>query len=756
MKFLNGMWLEREDVRILKAKQTYEVIREGERLKLVVPTAVVQERAQTLNLPVLTVELFSPRQDVIGVRLSHFQGAVDRGPHHALTIEHPEVSIQETEDEVTFQSGETVARVQKGAPFHLSFESHGRLLTDTGDGLTGPAYITAGNGETYLREMLRLSVGETVYGLGERFTAFAKNGQSVDSWAADGGTCTEQAYKNVPLYLSSRGYGVFVNDPGRVSFEVGSEVVSRVQFSVPGETLEYLVIGGKDLHEVIGNYTALTGRPALPPAWSFGLWLSTSFTTSYDEQTVGQMVDGMAQREIPLRVFHYDCFWMQEFRWCDFHFDQRTFPEPKEMLARMKERGLKICVWINPYVGQLSSLFQEGKEHGYFLKKPNGDVWQWDLWQAGMACVDFTNPEAVRWYQDKLQRLIDLGVDCFKTDFGERIPTDVVYYDGSDPQRMHNYYTQLYNQAVFELLERNFGRGKAVLFARSGIAGGQQFPVHWGGDCSGSYESMAETLRGGLSLSMSGYSFWSHDIGGFENTATPDLYKRWCAFGLLSTHSRLHGSGSYRVPWNFDEEACDVLRFFTRLKCSLMPYLYAQACRAHETGVPVMRSMVMEHPEDPACAYLDRQYYLGDSLIVAPVLREDGIADFYLPAGRWTNLLDGEELEGERWYRRTYSYFQLGLFLRENAVLPVGAGTERPDYDYLDGITYRLAGLTDGTSCSFALYDQDGLEAGSVSVARAGRTVTATVEQAPGPWQVQVGHQTAAAAAGETSLTLTL
>ena len=239
-----------------------------------------------------------------------------------------------------------------------------------------------------------------------------------------------------------------------------------------------------------------------------------------------------------------------------------VFPDPEGMLARLKARGLRICVWINPYIAQRSALFDEGMAHGYLVKKPNGDIWQWDMWQAGMGLVDFTNPAASRWYTDKLRRLLKMGVDSFKTDFGERIPTDVVYHDGSDPQKMHNYYTQLYNQAVFELLEEERGQGEAAVFARAATAGGQQFPVHWGGDCTATFESMAESLRGGLSLALSGFGFWSHDIGGFEQTAAAEVYKRWCAFGLLSSHSRLHGSSSYRVPWLYDDEAVDVLAPF--------------------------------------------------------------------------------------------------------------------------------------------------------------------------------------------------
>ena len=287
-----------------------------------------------------------------------------------------------------------------------------------------------------------------------------KNGQAVDIWNADGGTSSEQAYKNVPFFLTNAGYGVFVNHPGRVSFEVASEAVSRVQFSVEGQAMQYFLIYGPSPKEILRKYTALTGRPPRLPAWSFGLWLSTSFTTYYDEATVSSFIDGMAERDLPLPVFHFDSFWMREFNWCDFEWDSRTFPDPRGMLARLKARGLRICVWINPYIAQRSPLFDEGKAKGYLLRRPGGDVWQWDRWQPGMAVVDFTNPEARDWYAAKLSALLDMGVDCFKSDFGERIPTDVAYFDGSDPERMHNYYAYLYNQHRLRAAPQAPGRGR--------------------------------------------------------------------------------------------------------------------------------------------------------------------------------------------------------------------------------------------------------------------------------------------------------
>jgi alpha-D-xyloside xylohydrolase len=449
------------------------------------------------------------------------------------------------------------------------------------------------------------------------------------------------------------------------------------------------------------------------------------------------MVQGMQERDIPLRVFHFDCFWMKEFNWCDFRWDARTFPDPPGMLKRLKERGLNICVWINPYIAQCSSLFEEGKQNGYLLRKPNGDVWQTDLWQAGMGIVDFTNPAARAWFGDKLRRLLEMGVDCFKTDFGERIPTDVVYFDASDPQRMHNYYSYLYNRTVFEVLQEKRGAGEAVVFARSATTGGQQFPVHWGGDSTATFESMAESLRGGLSLALSGFGFWSHDIGGFEQTASPAVYKRWCAFGLLSSHSRLHGSSSYRVPWNFDEEAVAVLRQFSKLKCRLMPYLFEAARQAHEKGTPVLRPMMLEFPGDPACEYLDQQYMLGKDLLVAPVFSENGFVTYYVPAGLWTNFLSGEQVQGPGWVKEQHGFMSLPLLVRPNTIIPVGAQDGRPDYDFVEGVQLQVFALEDGAQAVVNIPDLSGKTDATFTARREGKTITIQREMETGKqWQV--------------------
>jgi alpha-D-xyloside xylohydrolase len=699
--------------------------------------------------------------DVIGVRIEHHTGGVDRSPHFALAHEDADVKVTAPQDGfATFSSGGLTARVATTGAWDVQFLSGGRVLTSSSARSIG--VVRDRDGDAYVHEQLSLGVREHVYGLGERFGAFVKNGQTVDIWNEDGGTSSEQAYKNVPFFLSDRGYGVLVDDPGRVSFEIGSESVSRTQFSVPGSVLQYYVVGGPTPKDVLRRYTALTGRPARVPAWSYGLWLSTSFTTDYDEATVTSFVDGMAERDLPLSVFHFDCFWMRAFHWTDLVWDPATFPDPEGMLARLKAKGLKICVWINPYIAQRSRLFAEGKERGYLVRRADGSVWQWDMWQAGMGLVDFTNPDAVAWFTGHLRELLGQGVDCFKTDFGERIPTDVVYHDGSDPVGMHNYYTHLYNKAVFDLLVEERGEGEAVLFARSATVGGQQFPVHWGGDCESTFEAMAEELRGGLSLSSSGFGYWSHDIGGFEGTPDPAVFKRWVAFGLLSSHSRLHGSDSYRVPWAFDDEAVEVTRAFTHLKHRLLPYIAQLGEQAHAEGLPVMRPMVLEFPDDPGAATVDTQYMLGPDVLVAPVFSAEGDVDVYVPEGTWTSLLTGEQVTGPRWVRERHGFDSLPVYVRPGAVLPFGARTDRPDYEWADGVTLRVFEPADGVRTVTTVPALDGGEPTTFVVERSGDRLHVTARGARGPWGVRVEPSAggaaveAAAQGGEDELTLAL
>ncbi len=736
MKFSNGCWVQREGVECFSPAEVYETRRNNNSITFCAPTHKIIRRGDTLGGPNLTIKISAPAPEVLRVQTFHYMGVVDHGPNFEISLDDNAVlSVEETEDAYKLFSGSLNLSVNKqNAEMQFNRGNYKLTASNKRDkayvktAFKGLAYETD-NHDAYMREQLGLSVGELIYGLGERFTPFVKNGQSVDLWNEDGGTSTEISYKNIPFYLSNRGYGIFVNSSDKVSFEISSEMVKKVGFSVPGESLDYFIFNGPAMKDAISRYTDLTGKPALPAPWTFGLWLSTSFTTNYDEATVTSFVDGMAERDIPLSVFHFDCFWMKGFNWCDFKWDKEVFPDPSGMLKRLKEKGLKICVWINSYIAQESILFEEGMKNGYFVKRTNGDVWQWDMWQPGMALVDFTNPAACEWYASKLEELMDMGVDCFKTDFGERIPTkDVIYYNGADPVKMHNYYTYLYNKTVFGLVEKKRGKGNGVVFARSATAGGQKFPVHWGGDCWSDFESMSESLRGGLSLTMSGFGFWSHDIGGFEDTSTPDVYKRWVAFGLMSSHSRLHGSSSYRVPWAYDEEAVEVARFFTKLKASLMPYLYGNAVETNKTGIPTMRSMVLEFQDDPACQYLDKQYMLGGSLLIAPVLSEESMGEFYVPQGSWTNFLTGEKVAGGRWVREHHGYLSIPCLVRENSIIAVGAVDTKPEYDYAEDVTFKVYELTEGIAAKTQVYNTRAELELSISVLKEGNTITVSVQ----------------------------
>jgi alpha-D-xyloside xylohydrolase len=666
MKFTDGFWLVRDGYSMRHAThvQRAELLGEQGAISALIAPRVVENRGATLNIGTLDLRLDSPLDDVVRVRVAHHRGGKP-ALTYAITEHSPRVTLEGSEDSVSLTTGRVQARLSTSTSWKLSFEADGKVFAE--QGAKGLSIVDAPGGKRFLSSQISLKVGENVYGLGERFTSFIKNGQTVDIWNADGGTSSEQAYKNIPFYLTNEGYGVFVNHTGLVSFEVASEAVEKVQFSAETEDIEYFVIYGPTPKEILEKYTALTGRAPVLPEWSFGLWLSTSFVTNYDEGTVSQFIDEMSAQKIPLSVFHFDCFWMREYQWCDFQWDPRTFPDPEGMLARLKAKGLRISLWINPYIGQASPLFDEARVAGYLLKRADGSVWQWDLWQAGNSIVDFTNPAAREWFKSKLRPLLKMGVDCFKTDFGERIPTDVIYFDGSNPEQMHNLYTQIYNETVWEVLQELKG-DEAIVFARSAAPGGQKMPVHWGGDNTSTFESMAESLRGGLSLSLSGFGYWSHDIGGFEGTPNPAVFKRWIAFGLLSSHSRLHGNESVRVPWSIDEESVSVTRKFATLKSELLPYIMKVAAEeVHGRGTPLMRPMLVEFPEDRTTWFLDQQYMFGPDLLVAPVFTESGEVEFYLPAGKWKNYFTHEVINGGKWLKESHGFDSLPLYIREDS-----------------------------------------------------------------------------------------
>ncbi|KAK7204910.1 glycosyl hydrolases family 31-domain-containing protein [Myxozyma melibiosi] len=731
MKISHGCWHPAPDTIIDWAVEVLKTRVSEDELYAVTCSKPINFRGDTLNNPTLSHSITSPADDVLYLSSTHWksQTSTALGPHFELFPDgKPEstqpVNVSKTDESATFSKGPLSAELDiRSKSFNLDFYAKSAdkktLLTKLGwrsvgyvkQGTTAAHpklnYTEPNRGKRYVTYQLQLGVGEKIYGLGERFGPFVKNGQSIDMWNDDGGTGSELTYKNIPFFMSSRGYGIFIPSSSLISYEIQSERTTRLNIVIPGEQLSMYLIYGPSPKSILEKYTMLTGRPALPPKWTFGLWLSTSFTTEYDAKTVKGFLDGMDERDIPVSVFHYDCFWMKGFEWCDFEFDKDYFPDAASDIKSLKDRGMHVCVWINPYIAQESSIFDEGAAKGYFVKRGDGSVWQYDFWQAGMGFVDFTNPDAWNWYQEKLAKLIDLGVDSFKTDFGERIPTgDAVYFDGSDPEKMHNYYPFLYNKATFEVVERKLGKNEAAVFARSATAGVQRFPVHWGGDPYSTFEAMAETLRGGLSLALSGFGYWAHDIGGFEGNPDPALYKRWIAFGLMSSHSRLHGSNSYRVPWLIDStgEADKVLAKFVKFKHTNMPYLFSQARIAHQKGTPMLRATFLEFPDDPSSWTVDTQYFLGSEILVAPVFTGEGEVQYYIPEteGKWYGLFDGKMRSSGKFVNEVHDFFSIPALLRPAGAIVRGSVDDKVDYDWASNFTLLVnaSGKVEGKTVS--------------------------------------------------------
>ena len=717
MRFTEGMWRLPEGIQIDWMGHVESIIHSKKNEVKLLLSRPQRNRGDVLNTPAFTATISSPANGIIAAKFDHWTGVDDGGPHFELFPSQPKLQIERKQGQNLHVTSDNLTLDVDISPNNLSFayaatgadgESTKRLtghsfrsiglVSDSNAPVYQPSDGLYAQKEHYMLLELDLSVHEKIYGLGERFGPFVKNGQEVVVWQEDGGTSSNLGYKNIPFYMSSRGYGVFINHSGKVMLEIQSERTTRVNIAVQGEELEYMIVAGNNPKDVLSRYTALTGRPSLPPAWSYGLWLTTSFTTSYDEETVTGFLEGFKERNIPLTTFHFDSFWMRSFQWCDFQFDDENFTDATGYLKRLKDRGMKLCVWMNPYIGQASPLFEEGKKNGYFIMRantPRPTVWQTNNWVAGMAIVDFTNPQACEWYASHLKRLMNMGIDAFKTDFGERIPyspAQVKYHDNSDPVRMHNFYSFLYNKCVSEAMQ---SAGKdTCLFARSATAGSQRFPVHWGGDCESTFEAMAETLRGGLSLALSGFAFWAHDIGGFEGKPPPALYKRWVQFGLLSSHSRLHGSSSYRVPWIYEEDGEDekcstVLRDYVKLKLSLMPYLLRVALDAKTHGTPVMRAMFLEFPDDINTYQLDTQYMLGPNLLVAPVFTAGGEVSFYVPltksghGSQWRSWFNHMKIYEEgKWYTETHDFDSLPLLVKPGTVTALNNKVDKPDQEF--------------------------------------------------------------------------
>ncbi|MCD4752697.1 MAG: DUF4968 domain-containing protein [Anaerolineaceae bacterium] len=553
------------------------------------------------------------------------------------------------------------------------------------------------SGLDFAVENFTLSPSEAVYGFGEWFSTLNKRGQTVGLWAIDGmGNTSGRTYKNIPFFMSTAGYGVFVNHVLPMTFFVGSRSYVHNLLVAEGKSLDYYFFYGPSLKKIVSAYTDLTGKSPVPPKWSFGLWVSRISYDSQDE--VLETGRRLRDEEYPADVIGVDTNWFKGEWQCDWQFGPR-FPDPEGMFSQLREQNLRVCLWQWPYICEHLEIFKEAKEKNVLAKESGFDML---LFKA--HTIDMSNPEAVEWYQSKLRRLFDLGAAAIKVDFGEHV-RDYESYQKYTGREMHNLYPLLYNQAAFEVSQEYFGRG--IIWARSAYAGSQRYPIHWSGDNSSTFENMLCSLRGGLSFGLSGFTFWSNDVGGFTGTPSDRLYLRWAQFSIFNSHMRLHGGGPrFREPWNYELETQDIFRRFIELRYRFLPYLYSEAHHSAKSSLPVMRPLVYEFQNDPTTFNIEDQFLYGQAVLVAPILDERDERKIYLPAGLWADAWTGEITTGPCWINYQAEIERVPFFYRGGYAVPQGPKMQYVDEHPLDPLTLHIV-LDESGHAAYTLIDDD-------------------------------------------------
>lgn len=640
-------------------------------------------KAATTGGETLAVQVGAAGAGVIRVRLGQDPEARTRSAR-AITMvrpgSYPDTHVRVDDGLVRVDAGQVVAEITLD-PWHLRFlEPGGRTLLAENGGerdisgrlRTLPFGRSTVDGTVVAyHETFTARADERFVGFGEKFTALDKRGQRALMWNFDAfGSESDRSYKCVPLYLSSRGYGVLVDSGTPVEFDVCQSTTSCVQILVPDDLIDYYVIAGPAPADVLDRFDRLTCRPVLPPKWAFGSWISSGFYVDTQEKVL-ERARRLREGGIPCDVLHLDCYWQVAGHWSDLQWDTENFPDPAGMLATLAEQGFRVSLWINPYISHLSPYFEAAAAAGHLLRRRDGEVYVADVWHGthpASGIVDFTNPDAAAWFSGLLRPLLAQGVSVFKTDFAEGVPADAVATNGMTGVELHNVYALLYNDVVSRTTQEVVGHG--MVWARSTFLGGQRHCAQWSGDVNCSYPGMASSLRGGLSHGLSGVPFWSHDVGGFTGTPTPDLYARGAQFGAFSPLVRFHGTTS-RLPWDFPEHAARIAVDALRLRYRLMPYLYSAAVESARTGMPMMRALLVDAPEDPAAWTAELEYLLGPDLLVAPMTDPDGSRQVYLPAGDWVDYWTGTVHSGQRYLPVHKPLEQIPLFVRYGALIPV-------------------------------------------------------------------------------------
>lgn len=516
---------------------------------------------------------------------------------------------------------------------------------------------------------------ECFAGTGERFTKMDLSGHTFFLKNQDGqGVNNRRTYKNIPFYLSSRLYGTFYHTCAHSKLSLADVSTRSVEFLSDQALLDVFLIAGDSVEEILRGYRDLTGYPSMPPLWSFGIWMSRMTYFSADE--VEEICRRMRAEHYPCDVIHLDTGWFRTDWLCEWKFNEERFPDPKAFIHRLKEQGYRVSLWQLPYVAEDAEQIDEARRNDYIAPLTRQQASEGSNFSAldYAGTIDFTYPAATNWYKGLLRNLLEMGVTCIKTDFGENIHMDA-RYKGMPPELLNNLYALLYQKAAYEVTKEVTGDG--IVWARAAWAGCQRYPLHWGGDSCSSWDGMAGSLKGGLHFGLSGFAFWSHDVPGFHtlpnfmNSIVDDkVYMRWTQFGVFSSHMRYHGTNK-REPWHYPAIA-PLVKQWWKLRYRLLPYLVEQSRKATETGYAVLRALVFEHPEDRVCWHIDDEYYFGDDFLVAPVMNSDDCRDIYLPEGDWVNFFTGERLQGGRWlYGVKVPLEEMPVFVREGAVIPI-------------------------------------------------------------------------------------
>ena len=542
-------------------------------------------------------------------------------------------------------------------------------------------FVSRGTASAYGTERATISFrcepDECFVGTGERFRKMDLSGQTFQLKNQDGqGVNNRRCYKNIPFYLSSRMYGCFYHTSDYCKMSLADHSTRSVQFLNDHATLDVFLIGGQTPEEILKSYRMLTGFPQMPPLWSFGIWMSRMTYFSADE--VNDICDRLRQEHYPCDVIHLDTGWFRTDWLCEWKFNPERFPDPKAFIKRLADNGFKVSLWQLPYIASGAEQIDEAKKNKY-ISQPTKEE---DSSTGGASnfsaldyagTIDFTYPKATDWYKNQLLKpLLEMGVKCIKTDFGENIHMDHKYH-AMEPERLNNIYALLYQRAAYEVTKEVTGDG--IVWARAAWAGCQRYPLHWGGDSESSWAGLAGSLKGGLHFGLSGFAFWSHDVPGFHSTPNfmnsplrEDVYVRWTQFGVFSSHMRYHGSFK-REPWHYPNIAPIVKRWW-KLRYQLIPYIIEQGELSCQSGYPMLRALIFHHPHDRQCWHIDDEYYFGSEFLVCPVMNSDNRRDIYLPEGLWANFFTGERLEGGRWYYNVeVPLNEMPVFVRPGALI---------------------------------------------------------------------------------------